>query len=91
MDQLLYIIVASVHAFISIMIFLLLARAVMSFFASEESGLFAFCCVVTEPIIFPIRLLLSHIPALEDLPIDISFMVTYLILILVQSALPVPF
>jgi len=91
LDQLLYIVVATVHSFISIMTLLLLVRAVLSFFASEESRILIFCCVVTEPIIYPVRLLLAHIPALEDLPIDISFMATYLILILVQSALPVPF
>ncbi len=91
MDQLLYITVATVHTFISIMVLLLLVRAVLSFFASEESRLLIFSCIVTEPVIYPVRVLLSHIPALEDFPIDISFMVTYLILILVQSALPVPF
>ncbi len=91
MDQLLYILVATVNAFITVMTFLLLVRAILSLFASEESRLLIFAFVVTEPIIYPIRLLLSHIPALEDLPIDISFMVTYIILILVQSALPVAF
>ncbi len=91
MDQLLYITVATVHAFFSIMIFLLLVRAILGFFADESSKFLIFSCIVTEPIIYPVRVLLSRIPALDDLPIDISFMVTYLILILVQAALPVAF
>lgn len=88
MDRLLYILTRSVHLFITAMMFFLLARVLLSFFFDEESPLNIFCCVVTEPVVYPVRVLLSRIPALEDFPIDVSFMATSLILMLVQAALP---
>lgn len=88
MDQLLYILTRSVNLFITVMMFLLVARVLLSLFSDEESPVNLFCCVVTEPVVYPVRVLLSHIPALEDFPIDFSFMATSLILMLVQAALP---
>lgn len=38
----------------------------------------------TEPVVAPMRRLLSRIPALNGLPIDLSFMATYLVLIMLQ-------
>ena len=70
------------------MMLFLFARVLLSFFFDEEMPLNVFCCVVTEPVVYPVRVLLSHIPALEDFPIDVSFMATYFILMLVQAALP---
>ncbi len=91
MDQLLFVFMKSVSVFISALSLLLFARVVLSFFTDEESGLLVFCTVVTEPIVYPVRLALSHIPGMDDSPIDFSFMATYLILMIVQSALPVSF
>ncbi len=70
---------------------LLLIRAVLGMFADEESPSFilTFCSVVTEPVVYPVRVLLAKIPALEESPIDFSFMATSLIIILVQTALPI--
>ena len=65
-------------------------RAILSLFGvDEESGLGAFLAAVTEPVILPARLLLSRIRALDGLPIDLSFIVTYLLLSLIAGALPV--
>ncbi len=91
MDQLLFIIVGTVQVFISALMMLLFLRVLLGFFADEESKLHVFCAIVTEPVVYPVRALLSRIPALETFPIDITYMATYLILILVQSALPVSF
>lgn len=71
--------------------FLIFLRVILGFFADEESKLYIFCCVVTEPVVHPVRVLLSHIPALDEFPIDVTYMATYLVLILIQSALPVSF
>ncbi len=68
--------------------FLLLARVILGFFADEESKAFDFCYAITEPVVSPVRGLLSHVPVLADSPIDFSFMATCLIIILVQDALP---
>ncbi|MBE6692066.1 MAG: hypothetical protein E7586_01870 [Ruminococcaceae bacterium] len=91
MDQLLFVMMRSVHVFLSALMLLLFLRVLIGFFSEEESGFLVFCSIVTEPVVYPIRLALSHIPGIEDSPIDFSFMATYLVLILVQSALPVSF
>lgn len=91
MDQMLYVVVATVQTFISFLMMLLFLRALLGFFAEEDSKLLVFSSIVTEPVVAPVRTLLSKIPALEDSPIDFSFMATYLILIIVRYALPVSF
>lgn len=88
MDQLFYIVSQTVYHFLGAMMWLLLARALLGIFADEESPIFVFCSVVTEPVVAPVRGLLSRISALEDSPIDFSFMATCMLIILVQSALP---
>ena len=67
----------------------MLARAILSLVGiDEESGIGAFLATVTEPVILPARLLFSRISALDGLPIDFSFIVTYLLLSLIAGALP---
>lgn len=88
MDALFYILSQSVYLFLSAFMMLLLVRALLSFFADEESKVLAFCYAITEPVVSPVRGLLSLVPALADSPIDFSFMATCLLIILVQSALP---
>ena len=89
MDQLFFIVSQTVYHFLSALTWLLLARVLMGFFIDEESPLYIFCCVVTEPVVSPVRGLLSRIPALEGSPIDFSFMATCFIIMIVQSALPI--
>ena len=91
LNQLMLIFVSSGHLFLSALTFLIFLRVLLSFFASEESKFLLFCAVVTEPVVYPVRVLLSHIPALEAFPIDITYMATYLILMFVQMALPASF
>ena len=67
---------------------LLLVRVLLSFFADEESKVLSFCYAITEPVVSPVRGLLSHVPVLADSPIDFSFMATCLLITIVQSALP---
>ncbi len=68
--------------FLQIMMFI---RGILSFFpVNEDSGVPRFVFAVTEPIIMPVRLLLSHFPAFSNLPIDLSFSITFLLLFLLQ-------
>lgn len=67
----------------------MLARVLVPLFADvEESRFYAFLCVVTEPFIMPIRFLLVKFNILQDSPIDWSFSITYILIILVQQLLP---
>lgn len=77
----------AVLAMLELLGYALLLRAILGLFASEESRVLGFCYAVTEPFVSPVRNLLSLIPALEDFPIDLSFMATYLILTICRIVL----
>lgn len=88
MNELFYVLATTVSGFISVLLLFLMGRAVLGLFADEESKAFVFCYAVTEPVVSPVRNLLSRIPSLEDFPIDLSYMATCLILIFIKLALP---
>ncbi len=73
---------------ISLIQAMMMVRAIMSwFFLPEESSVLRVLTVLTEPFILPVRALLQRIDALASLPIDISFMVTFFLLSLLQTLL----
>ena len=66
------------------------ARMILSFFGLDEDGwLGAFLMLLTEPVILPVRVILSRFRALEGLPIDLSFLVTYLLITFLTYSLPI--
>ncbi len=73
--------------FIEVLGFAMLIRAIMSLFASEESMLVQICYAISEPVVFPVRVLMSRIPGIMELGIDFSFMATYLILLIIKTVL----
>lgn len=78
-----------VSVLISAVSYAMMARAILSFFlAEEDSRIMTFLAFVTEPFIAPVRYLLAKFNILQDTPIDWSFTVTYMIIILVQMILP---
>ena len=66
----------------------MLLRAILSFFADPESVLLSFCYAVTEPVIMPFRAMLSRFESLDSIPLDIPFLLTYVVLALVGGLLP---
>jgi uncharacterized protein YggT (Ycf19 family) len=66
----------------------MLLRAILSLFADPESTLLSFCYAVTEPVILPFRVMLSRFESLDSIPLDIPFLVTYVVLALVGGLLP---
>ncbi len=89
MEELFYIVSQTVNCFLSAFMLLLLVRVILGFFTDEESQAYSFCYAITEPVVSPVRGLLSHVPALAESPIDFSFMATCLLVSIVQSALPI--
>ncbi len=91
MNAFFYIVSGTVSLILNGLLFLLLARVLLSLMADgEESPLariYIFCCAVTEPVVAPTRRLLDRIPALQDSPMDFSYLDTAFIIILVESAL----
>lgn len=89
MDLLIYFLVSAIHIFLSIEQLLFLARAILSWlFFAEDGALINFLYAMTEPLIMPIRALLNRFETIENLPIDISFLVTVMLMSVVQVLLP---
>ena len=62
-------------------------RAIISWFPIDENKFTNFLYSVTEPVILPIRLLFEKLGWFQNLPIDISFFVTFLLLSLISGLL----
>ncbi len=89
MEELFFIVSQSVNAFLSLFVFLLLARVLWGFFSEEEeSRVYFFLYAITEPVVSPVRNLLARIPFFQESPIDFSFMATCLLISIVLTALP---
>lgn len=88
MNNLFYLLSMLAFWMLSLIEAMMMVRAIMSwFFMPEESGIFRFLIVATEPFIIPVRAVLHRIDAIASLPIDISFFVTFLLLSLLQTLL----
>lgn len=62
-------------------------RSILPLFVSEDSLLFAFCCVLSEPLVAPVRSALGRTALAELVPVDLSNLATYLLILLLQSFL----
>jgi uncharacterized protein YggT (Ycf19 family) len=59
------------------------------FFDSDNSRISIFLACITEPFIMPIRFLMVKFNILQNSPIDWSFTVAYLVIVLLRMFLPV--
>lgn len=86
MSVALYLIQQTAITLIGFLEIAMFARAILSWFdQTGESRISAFLFTITEPIIFPIRALCEKMHWFEGIPFDIPFMLTYLVLILLQA------
>ncbi|MBQ8309408.1 MAG: YggT family protein [Clostridia bacterium] len=86
----LYLIRSTAIALISLIELAMFARAILSWFdQTGESKISMFLYAVTEPVILPVRKLCERMHWFEGVPIDIPFMLTWLILMVVQLLLEV--
>jgi len=81
--------VALVTVFLSILQLLMMIRAILSWLPFDDSSpLVEFVSMVTEPIIIPVRIVMDKFNLFSDLPIDLSFLVAYMLLMFVRVLLP---
>ena len=63
-------------------------RAIMSLFMVNESNkIFMLVFTITEPFIIPVRMILDRFGWFQGLPIDVSFMITSMLIIIVRTIL----
>jgi len=83
-----YIIVQFAYYLIVAVQFCMFVRAILSWVMPEEdSALLRFLYAVTEPVIFPVRALLDRVDFFRGFPIDLSFMITFILLSILETAL----
>lgn len=76
---LLYLFTNIIHSLLSVVLFLMFARAILSWFPlPPDNQIENFLYKVTEPFILPARVLIDKIDALRNLPIDISFLISFI-------------
>ena len=83
-----YMIARIVSALLSLLEIAMFIRAVLSWFPGADSSAFGnFIAMVTEPVIAPIRALADRFGWFRNSPIDFSFMIALLVLMLVQNVM----
>lgn len=84
-----YILVRFVIIFIDVLLFAMLARALLGFFMGGDgaSPLLSFLYVVTEPLIVPVRALCARFGWFQGTPIDVPFFITTVVLGLINLLL----
>ena len=90
MTVVLYCICTALRLLVGLMETLIFIRALLSWFPiDEDSFLPRLLFALTEPVILPVRLLLSRFGMGEDSPMDFSPMITMILLMLIGMFLPV--
>ena len=88
--EFLSILARTVSLLLDVLSYAMFGRAILSFFPSMDGGrVSTFLIALTEPVILPVRALLYKLNVGQNSPIDLSFSLTYLILILVRMFLPI--
>ena len=88
MDLFLTLLIGTASALVTVIELCFLVRAVLSWLPiSEDNVILAFTHMVTEPIVAPIRMLFEKLGWFQNMPIDISFLVAYFVLIAVSGTL----
>ena len=88
MNEIAYIIIRVAVTMIWVLQAAMFVRAIMSWIPGLDEKKFGdFLYALTEPFIVPVRALLDRIPFLLGFPLDMSFLVTYLLLSLLSMFL----
>ena len=80
MSSVLYIFTSFVSILINVMIYAMMARAILSWLPLDENPIEEFLYTITEPVVMPVRALLDRFFDTEAFPLDISFLVAMILL-----------
>ncbi|HHT54354.1 MAG TPA: YggT family protein [Clostridiales bacterium] len=83
-----YMIITIVKILIYALQFAMLLRAVMSWIPDIQDNKFSdFLYTVTEPVVLPVRMLFEKLRWFQNFPLDVSFIVAYLLLAILSAIL----
>lgn len=63
------------------------ARVLLSWLPIDENKISTFLIAITEPIVVPVRLIFHKLGWEDDLPIDIPFLVAFILLSIISAIL----
>lgn len=89
-DMVIYIVKNAVVCLIDVIQLAMLVRAVLSWFQPDSDAInkvAAFVISITEPLIYPIRILFEKLGLFKSIPIDLPFLFTWLILTFISLIL----
>ena len=90
MDLFVRLIIGIAQAILFTLEIAMLIRAILSWFPiGEDNPIVLFVTMLTEPIVAPVRALFERMNWFQNIPIDISFFVAYLLLSAVSTVLGV--
>ncbi|MBQ9131565.1 MAG: YggT family protein [Clostridia bacterium] len=88
LDTLIFFVKQTLLVALNVLSVAMMVRAIMSWFDQlEESRLSAFLYMLTEPVILPVRKLCQRLRLFEGLPLDIPFLITVILLYVLQVLL----
>jgi len=77
-------------ALLSVLEICMLVRAVLSWFPiQDDNPILSFVCMVTEPVVAPIRALFDHFGWFQNFPLDVSFFVAFMLISMLGGVLGV--
>lgn len=86
MGTLSFVVSKVVYVLLEAVQFAMLGRAIVSWLPIDEDNKFVlFLTAITEPFVLPIRLLLNKLGAFQNSPIDFSFFISYMILVVLST------
>ena len=83
-----YLLATTVALALRVIYFAMFIQAILSWFVTDDNMIMAVLSRITAPVILPVRAILSRIPAVARLPIDLSFLVAFVLLVFLMGALP---
>lgn len=87
MNYALHIVATVVISLLSVIQLAMLIRSILSWFPMDDNRFTDFLYGITEPIIYPIRSLFVRMNWFQQSPVDMSFMITFLLLSVIITLL----
>ena len=89
MSTVLLILAATVTIYLTALTFMMVLRVLYPFFsAAEDRKAYSFLYATTEPFLMPVRGVLSRIEFFASSPVDFTYIITVMLVMVVQLLLP---
>ena len=88
MNAVLYVLATTVSLALNVIYLAMFIYAILSWFVMEDATVMQVLAVITAPVVVPVRAITSRIPALQNSPVDFSFLIAFVLLLFVINLLP---